>query len=142
MKYYSDISHLIRPSQLKYCPRVKFKGMEFNIRKLEVLECIAQGLTNTEIAQRLRMSTRTVENHIGGIRKLLWTALGNRIRDRELVLFARDLIYSFSEIAAAKDLYYLENLDFEHHQHMLEAKFKTIKVRSGTYQMPRIRDIG
>lgn len=40
---------------------------ELTVRELDVLELIAQGLRNTEIAQRLSISVRTVEAHISSI---------------------------------------------------------------------------
>ncbi len=40
---------------------------ELTIREIEILELLYQGLRNAEIAKRLRISTRTVENHVGSI---------------------------------------------------------------------------
>jgi len=36
-------------------------------RELEILELLAAGLTNVEIAQRFTISTRTVETHVARI---------------------------------------------------------------------------
>jgi DNA-binding NarL/FixJ family response regulator len=36
-------------------------------REKELLDCIARGLTNVEIAQRLQISEKTVRNHISNI---------------------------------------------------------------------------
>jgi non-specific serine/threonine protein kinase len=38
-------------------------------RESQVIELIAQGMTNQQIAQRLRISVRTVETHIRNIRE-------------------------------------------------------------------------
>ena len=46
-------------------------------RELQVVELIAVGLTNQEIAEKLEISKRTVDNHISNI--LTKTATGNRV---------------------------------------------------------------
>jgi len=40
-------------------------------RELEIAELVAKGLTNQEIAQRLIISTRTVESHVDHIKSKL-----------------------------------------------------------------------
>lgn len=52
-------------------------------RELEILELVATGLTNQDIAQKLEISKRTVDNHISNI--LTKTATENRV---ELVRWA------------------------------------------------------
>lgn len=46
-------------------------------RELQVVESVAAGLTNLEIAERLAISKRTVDNHVSNI--LTKTATGNRV---------------------------------------------------------------
>ena len=48
-------------------------------RELEVADLIASGLTNGEIAQRLMISTRTVESHVDHIKTKLGFARRARI---------------------------------------------------------------
>jgi DNA-binding NarL/FixJ family response regulator len=36
-------------------------------RELEIIELVAEGLTNQEIAERLTISKRTVDNHVSNI---------------------------------------------------------------------------
>ncbi len=60
-------------------------GGELSDREIEVLRLIALGLTNTEIAERLVVSVRTVESH----RSHIQTKLGVRSRAK-LVSLARD----------------------------------------------------
>jgi DNA-binding CsgD family transcriptional regulator len=47
-------------------------------RELEVVDLVANGLTNREIAQRLIISTRTVETHVDHIKAKL--GFGRRAR--------------------------------------------------------------
>lgn len=46
-------------------------------RELQIVELVASGLTNHEIAQQLEISKRTVDNHISNI--LTKTATENRV---------------------------------------------------------------
>lgn len=46
-------------------------------RELQIVELVAAGLTNQEIAEKLEISKRTVDNHISNI--LTKTATGNRV---------------------------------------------------------------
>lgn len=46
-------------------------------RELQIVELVTAGLTNQEIAERLEISKRTVDNHISNI--LNKTATGNRV---------------------------------------------------------------
>lgn len=46
-------------------------------RELQIIELVASGLTNFEVAQKLEISKRTVDNHISNI--LNKTATGNRV---------------------------------------------------------------
>ena len=46
-------------------------------RELEVIELVANGLTNSEIAENLEISKRTVDNHISNI--LVKTKTVNRV---------------------------------------------------------------
>jgi non-specific serine/threonine protein kinase len=58
-------------------PRVGVTGERFlSRREIEVSELVAQGMTNDQIATRLRLSKRTVDAHLEHIR----TKLGVRSR--------------------------------------------------------------
>jgi DNA-binding NarL/FixJ family response regulator len=46
-------------------------------RELQIVELVAAGLTNQEIAEKLEISKRTVDNHISNI--LTKTGTGNRV---------------------------------------------------------------
>lgn len=53
------------------------KNYSLSERELQVIELIASGLTNQEIAVKLEISKRTVDNHISNI--LTKTATDNRV---------------------------------------------------------------
>jgi DNA-binding NarL/FixJ family response regulator len=57
--------------------------ISLSCRELQVVELVAEGLTNEKIADKLEISKRTVDNHISNI--LTKTATGNRV---ELVKWA------------------------------------------------------
>jgi DNA-binding NarL/FixJ family response regulator len=46
-------------------------------REVQIIELVANGLTNHDIAAKLAISKRTVDNHISNI--LTKTAMGNRV---------------------------------------------------------------
>ena len=54
-------------------------------REVEIIELVTAGLTNEEIADRLEISKRTVDNHISNILKKAGTGIDNRV---ELVRWA------------------------------------------------------
>ncbi|MBO1348985.1 MAG: helix-turn-helix transcriptional regulator [Hormoscilla sp. GUM202] len=59
------------------------KPVSLSERELQVLELVAAGLTNQNVAEKLEISKRTVDNHVSNI--LTKTATGNRV---ELVRWA------------------------------------------------------
>jgi DNA-binding NarL/FixJ family response regulator len=48
-------------------------------REIEIIELVTVGLTNEEIADRLEISKRTVDNHISNILKKAGTGVDNRV---------------------------------------------------------------
>jgi DNA-binding NarL/FixJ family response regulator len=46
---------------------LQFTRAELSERELEIIELVAKGLTNLEIAQQLMISKRTVDNHVSNI---------------------------------------------------------------------------
>lgn len=71
-------SHLVRwlrsPGEVDACPA----RTELTPRELEVLELLAGGLDNSEIAHALFLSQHTVKNHVSSI--LIKLQVGNRIQ--------------------------------------------------------------
>ena len=50
--------------------------MALSAREMEIIELVADGLTNQEIAQRLTISKRTVDNHVSN----MFTKTGSKNR--------------------------------------------------------------
>lgn len=48
-------------------------------REIEIIELVTAGLTNEEIADRLAISKRTVDNHISNILKKAGAGVDNRV---------------------------------------------------------------
>jgi DNA-binding NarL/FixJ family response regulator len=48
-------------------------------REIEIIELVTAGLTNEDIADRLAISKRTVDNHISNILKKAGTDINNRV---------------------------------------------------------------
>ncbi len=48
-------------------------------REIEIIELVTAGLTNEEIATRLEISKRTVDNHISNILKKAGAGVDNRV---------------------------------------------------------------
>lgn len=66
-------------------PEEAAKAPELTDRETEVLRLVAKGLSYKEIAERLVVSHRTVQNHVQSVLRKL--ALHNRV---ELTLYAID----------------------------------------------------
>ena len=68
------LRHFVRLA--KHDPAATMRGSDLTPRQLEILRGLEEGLSNQQIAQRLTISSRTVEGHVAGvIRKL-------HVRDR------------------------------------------------------------
>ena len=50
--------------------------MELSAREMEIIELVADGLTNQEIAKKLTISKRTVDNHVSN----MFTKTGSKNR--------------------------------------------------------------
>ena len=59
-------------------------NISLSTREIEIIELVAEGLTNQEIAERLTISKRTVDNHVSnvftktGLFHFVWMAARNR----------------------------------------------------------------
>lgn len=73
-------------------PIVKFRGHCFTEIEIAVLSLIGEGYSNTEISERLQMGKRTVETHVYNIRQAIIEKLQAPLNERQLVLFARDML--------------------------------------------------
>ena len=50
--------------------------MNLSVREMEIIDLVADGLTNQEIAERLTISKRTVDNHVSN----MFTKTGSKNR--------------------------------------------------------------
>lgn len=92
----------LRPSSFIKMPEIKFKNVKFSEKQILVLENVAEGLENKDIAAILKVSIRTIEAHIYNIRKMLSKELGHKLSDREIVLFAKEMINGFTKFIEHK----------------------------------------
>jgi DNA-binding CsgD family transcriptional regulator len=113
-------------------PRITFKGKRLTEKQIAVLEFLAEGKTNTEIAENLFLSVRTVESHISRIRSIISEHMpqSQRISDRQLVLFAKDLIDGFKIFDILKNGM---NRDFELSE--FKTYQKTVSLSNDRYYM-------
>lgn len=83
-----------RPSLAKDS-EVRYRGKKITKQQTAILEYLGVGSTNSEIAESLGISPRTVESHLQSIRTIISEEIGYRLGDRELVLFARDMLEGY-----------------------------------------------
>ena len=74
----SVAGHLIRRLREPEGIEPAIAGPELTPRELEVLDLVARGLDNSEIAQALFLSQHTIKNHVSSI--LIKLQVGNRIQ--------------------------------------------------------------
>lgn len=66
------VRHALRSAGVKRIPRgprpsTRENALGVTRRELEILACLAEGLTNAEIAARLHISAKTVDHHVGAL---------------------------------------------------------------------------
>jgi DNA-binding CsgD family transcriptional regulator len=88
---FERLNRSIRPSFTKDSV-VRYRGKKLTNKQVCILEELGMGAGNQEIANKLGLSTRTIETHLQTLRKLVSSEIGYRLGDRELVLFARDML--------------------------------------------------
>ncbi|MEY3370808.1 MAG: Bacterial regulatory protein luxR family [Cyanobacteriota bacterium] len=81
-----------KPSDNLIFPKIKFKGHLLTERQIRILELIGEGYSNSDIAKILVTSNRSVDGYIYDIRNLISRELGYRLGERQLVLFAREML--------------------------------------------------
>lgn len=101
-----------RPSNMENS-KIGFGPISFSKMQVKVMERIGEGYSNTQIAQSLILSRRTVESHILNIKLILSEYFGYKFCDRELVIFSRKMIEDYKE-------YIKNNLDEFSRQYLAE----------------------
>lgn len=83
-------------------PSVSYKGVPLSDTQVSILSLIGEAMNNTEIAELLSVSKRTVESHIANIRNLITRVDGYRPRERNLVLFAKEMLDGYDAFLRIK----------------------------------------
>jgi DNA-binding NarL/FixJ family response regulator len=81
---HAEIARLVGSAQPEAPPAANFRDEALTEAEERVAEAVARGLSNKEIAAELRISVRTVENHISHI--LSKKGFGNRVEIARYVL--------------------------------------------------------
>ena len=72
-------------------PKVSYKGEQLTDAQVSILNMIGEAKSNKEIAAALSISIRTVESHLARVRNMILNLDGARPKERELVLFAKEM---------------------------------------------------
>ena len=79
------------PKDAILTPKVSYKGEPLTDTQVCILNMIGEAKSNKEIAVTLCISIRTVESHLVRIRNMILNLDGARPKERELVLFAKEM---------------------------------------------------
>lgn len=83
-----------RPSNMRNS-KIGFGSISFSKTQVRVLEKIGEGYSNVQIADTLCLSRRTIESHVFNIKLILADHFQYKFCDRELVIFARNMIEDY-----------------------------------------------
>ena len=106
-----------KPSDNLIFPNIKFKGQALNEKQIRILELIGEGHSNTEISRILQVSDRSVDGYIYDIRNLISKELGYRLGERQLVLFAKEMLDGYVTFVQLKAQH--DRLDEPKAKHMI-----------------------
>ena len=95
-KVYQLKSEFERPSNME-AAKIGFGSVNFSRMQVIVLEKIGEGFSNPQIAKSLCLSRRTIESHVFKIKLMLAEYFGYKFCDRELVIFAKNMLDSYKE---------------------------------------------
>lgn len=90
-----DYSGHLDPRTKVLTPKVSYKGERLSDTQVSILNLLGEAMSNSEIAEVLNVSKRTVESHLVRIRDLIFKLDGYRATDRNLVLFAREMLEGY-----------------------------------------------
>ncbi len=116
-KVYTIKKAVERPSNLRNS-KISFGEITFSKTQVRVLEKVGEGYSNLQIAEELVVSRRTVESHLAKVRQILSDYFGYKFCDRELVIFARNMLQEYKEyiknnIEDFSKKYLFDNFDSE-----------------------------
>jgi DNA-binding CsgD family transcriptional regulator len=106
-----------KPSDNLVSPNIKFRGQSLNDKQIRILELIGEGHSNAEISRILEVSDRSVDGYIYDIRNLISKELGYRLGERQLVLFAKEMLDGYVTFVQLKAQH--DRLDKPKSKHMI-----------------------
>lgn len=89
--------------KVKIMPVVRYRGYILPELYVSILALVGEGWSNIEIAHELDFSTRTIEGLIAKIRDLVVEITGERLTERELVIFGREMLDGYQAFLRLKD---------------------------------------
>ncbi len=90
-------------------PVVRYRGTLIPEPYVTILSLLGEGWSNLEIANHMELSTRTVEGLIGKIRDLVVSMTGERLSERRLVIFGREMLDGYQAFLRLRDHEKLNN---------------------------------
>ncbi len=84
-------------------PIVRYRGHILPELYVSILALIGEGMGNPEIANELDFSSRTIEGLIAKIRELVFSITGERLTERKLVIFGREMLDGYQAFLRLRD---------------------------------------
>ncbi len=86
-----------------FMPIVRYKGTMLPEFYVSILGLIGEGYSNIEIAKEMDLSKRTIEGAIAKIRDMIAKLNGERLTERKLVIFAREMLDGYEAYTKLKE---------------------------------------
>ena len=133
-KVYMIKNEVERPSNTPNT-KIGFGNVSFSRTQVRVLEKVGEGFSNLQIAENLCLSRRTIESHIFNIKLILQEHFGYKFCDRELVLFARQMLVDYKayikeNLRDFTEQYLISNCDVVNYEQELKYLVDTYNLDS------------